>query len=507
MPSYDWIDLEAPEGYDRLVQVLHPEFDPKGIAESLKTQVTGKAKGMLVEHEYVDKDYRSTFYNFYAKKGRQYRSDCARLHFFDGAVWYDESRIDISATDLHPEHHYFGYIVLRPTIVATLGRSVLSPDIRRGARGRAIQSLHHVNLLGRRLPVWGFPSMAQHVDIAVCAHVCCWAILRYYSEVFPQYREYLLHDVTKLVAPFDPGGLVPSLGFNVLEAERVFQAAGCFPVLVGKDNSSSDLSFFSQLLAYLESGFPLFVELPSETHAVVGVGYSWKKSAVSPQAMPSHVWTQVETLLSVDDNLLPYATVPLDTPATEAEAPSYTASSFNSFIVALPDKIYYPADAIEVLSGKIERSLARSRGSGQEPLELKRYFITTISRLRKDARDNHTNLGDTLVGLMMRLDTAQFVWVIEYCSVAQWQAGHVAVRAIVDATASPTDRVPVWLLHDEEVAQVFDRSSAERKFKAIQLERAGRGPLLRMELNLPPVVEAQASTSTGGGTAKPGGTG
>ena len=76
--------------------------------------------------------------------------------------------------------------------------------------------------------------MAQHVDIAVCAHVSCWAILRYYSETFPQHREYLVHDITQLVAPFDPGGLVPSLGFNVEGAERVFQAAGCFPLLVVK---------------------------------------------------------------------------------------------------------------------------------------------------------------------------------------------------------------------------------------------------------------------------------
>ena len=256
MASYDWIDLTAPEGYDRLVKVLDPEFDPTGIAERLKSQVTDAAKAVLVEHGYVDKDYRSTFYNFYATKGRRYRSDCVRLHFFDGAVWYDEDRTDIVARDLRPEDHYFGYIVLRPTIVATLGRSVLSPHIRVDARGRAIQSVHYVNLLGHRLPIWGFPSMAQHVDIAVCAHVACWAILRYYSETFPRHREYLLHDITKLVAPFDPGGLVPSMGFNVLDAERVFQAAGCFPVLVGK-RPGSEPAFYSQLLAYLESGFPL----------------------------------------------------------------------------------------------------------------------------------------------------------------------------------------------------------------------------------------------------------
>ena len=48
-------------------------------------------------------------------------------------------------TTVIPEHRYFGYIVLRPTINATLGRTVLSPGMRLGAHGRAIQSVHYVN--------------------------------------------------------------------------------------------------------------------------------------------------------------------------------------------------------------------------------------------------------------------------------------------------------------------------------------------------------------------------
>lgn len=507
MAFYEWIDLKDRKGYDQLLDVLDLEFDPKGTAESLKSQVTNAAKGVLVEHGYVDKDYRSTFYNFYAKKGRRYRNDCVRLHFFDEAVWYDAARTDVGCTDGRLQDHYFGYIVLRPTIVATLGRSVLSPNIRLGATGRSIQSVHHVNLLGHRLPVWGFPSMAQHVDIAVCAHVSCWAILRYYSETFAHHREYLVHEITKLAAPFDPGGLVPSLGFNVLGAERVFQAAGCFPVLVGKRNSTSEVAFFSQLLAYLESGFPLFVAIPSEKHAVVIVGYSWRHSAATPGPASSHVWPQVQTLLAVDDNLLPYSTVPLDTAGTATGLPSYTAKSFEAFIVALPDKIYYPADAIEAFSRRVERWLAGSRAPGAEPLQLRRYFITTISRLREYARNNHTHLGDTLVGLLMHLETAQFVWIVEYCSMAQWDAGRVAARAIVDATASPMDPVPIWLLHDEDVAHVFDRSSAERKIDSIRLDRASPGPLPRIELNLRPVVvvESPTSASRSAGTSQPGG--
>ena len=505
MASYDWIDLEDPEDYDRLVDVLASEFDPIGIAQHLKTQLTPAAKGVLVEHGYVDKDYRSTFYNFYAKMGRPYRSDCVRLHFFDGAVRYDEARIDVTCPDLRPQDHYFGYVVLRPTIVATLGRSLLSPNIRSGARGRAIQSIHHVNLLGRRLPIWGFPSMAQHRDIAVCAHVCGWAILRYYSETFPQHREYLLHDITKLVGPFDPGGVVPSLGFNVLDAERLFQAAGCFPLIVGKSDDPRDPAFFSQLLAYLESGFPLFVAVNSEDHAVVVVGYNWKQSAVPLQSASSHVWPQVEALLAVDDNLLPYATVPLHSRSDKPGTPRYSAECFSAFIVALPDKVYYPAEAVEELSRRFERWLMRGRSSEQEALELRRYFITTISRLREYARDHQTHLGDSLVDLTMHLETAQYVWVVEYCSAAQWQAGQVAARAIVDAAASSTDEAPIWLLHDEEVAFVFDRSSADTNVIPIHLDRAGLGPLPRIELNLRPVVESPAGTSASTENLEPGG--
>ena len=449
---------------------MDPEFDPKGIVQRLKSEVTETAKGVLVEHGYVDKDYRSTFYNFYAKKGRPYRSDCVRLHFFDGTVRYDKEHTNIVSDDLKPEDHYFGYIVLRPTIDKTLGRSVLSPKIRLGARGKAIQSVHHVNLLGRQLSVWGFPSMAQHVDIAVCAHVSCWAILRYYSETFPQHREYLIHEVTKLVAPFDPGGLVPSLGFDVWGAERVFQAAGCFPLLVSR-RKSPDSVFFSQLLAYVESGFPLFMAMNSREHAVVVVGYNWRKSEVTPTASPSHVWGQVDTLMTVDDNLLPYGSVPLDSSQKLTGSPPYTAASFDAFIVALPDKIHYPADAIEGFSRRIERWLVRSWGAKQDSVQLRRYFITTISELRKYARENHTHLGDHLLGLIMHLDTAQYVWLVEFCSVEQWERGHVSARVIVDATSSLGDPMPIWLLHDGNTAFVFDRSSAKGTIIPITLDR------------------------------------
>ena len=211
--GYTWLKIGNLDDYDKLIGILDVEFEPEGIAWELKNNISSEVSAVLVEYDYIDKDYRSTFYNFYAKMGRPYRQDCVRLHFFDKDVVFTESPLDLKGLDSWLEDHYFGYIVLRPTIAATLGRSLLSPRIRIGARGNAIQSRHKVHLLGYTLSVWGFPSMAQHADIAVCAHVSCWTILRHYSEQYAQHRELLMHDITKLAKVFSPG--VWCIGFSL----------------------------------------------------------------------------------------------------------------------------------------------------------------------------------------------------------------------------------------------------------------------------------------------------
>ena len=489
MTSYDWMDVGS-GGFAGLVELLDDAFEPRTIAERLSGAVTKAVQGVLVEHGYVDKDYRSTLYGFYGKKGRAYRRDCVRLHFFDSEVTYDSDRADLVCRDGKPGHHYFGYIVLRPTMAATLGRSVLSPGIFSEARGQVIESESQVNVLGYTLSVWGFPSMAQPTDIAVCAHVSCWAIFRYYSDRFAQYREHLIGEMAKLASPFDPGGLVPSLGLNVSEAERAFQSAGCFPLVVWKDEELvEDPDFNEQLLAYLESGFPLFVAICPD-HAAVVVGYNWREGSGSAERPFSHVWEDVEGLLMVDDNTLPYLRVPL-TPGSESELSGrYSAAEFDAFIVALPEKIHFPADAVDELIPHLAATLSRGFGVAEEGLQVKRYFMTTVSELRRHGREHESQLGETLVRLLMELESAQYVWVVEFCSFSQWNKGRVTGRAIIDATASKGDPVPTLLLHDERLAIVFDRDAGETRHRPELLRRDQGVPLPRIVVNLGQVVRA-----------------
>jgi hypothetical protein len=489
--DYKWIPIKSQADYDQLTPLLDADFQPEAVVRKLKEGIRETVAGILIEYGYIDKDYRSTFYSFYAKKGRLYRDDCIRLHFFDAEVGYDPATTSLTCANERLDDHYFGFVVLRPTLVATIGRSILSPDIRTGAQGRAIQAQHRVHLLGRRLSIWGFPSMSQHSDISVCAHVSCWAILRHYSERFPQHREWLLYDITMMASPFDPGGITPAFGLNIFEAERIFQAAGTYPVIVGKVPGEED-RFYAQMLAYLESGFPLFAQMKKHAHAIVLTGYAWATAATPPPISSSHAWSQVDSLLGVDDNLLPYGCIPVSGAASAGgTAPTYSADEIDAFIVPLPDKIFYPASAVERQSIEFYRLLTKI-GVALPPEDrlLRRYFVTTISALRRFAWDRRSELGDKLVNMLMRLRTAQFVWVVEYASDDQWAQGHVGARAILDATASPHDPMPVWFSHDGDNAILFDRTSATGKPTVAALGRPPGTPMGRMEQNLRPVRPA-----------------
>lgn len=152
----------------------------------------------------------------------------------------------------------------------------------------------------------GFPSMDQHVDIAVCAHATCWSILRHYSERYNAYSEQSTHDVTRLAQQFDPGGLIPAQGLVLSQAERIFQEANTFPVIIARDvKDPDDTSFYRQLIAYVDSGFPVFAAMHEKGHAMAVVGYEWRTQRNSTVSGERFSWDEVSSFTVVDDNELP----------------------------------------------------------------------------------------------------------------------------------------------------------------------------------------------------------
>lgn len=439
---YTWIKLSSPADLAQLKTHISNEYNPARVTEKLADGISDAVKGVLIERYYTDKDYRSTFYNFYVKKGQRYRSDCVRLHFFDDTVSFDEEGLRLkSSAGQQLTDHYFGYMVLRPTGMATIGRSVLTPDVRKGASRYIISARHKIHLLGYKLEVEGFPSMDQHCDIAVCAHVSCWSILRHYSERHSMYREFLTHDITMMAQEFDPGGLIPSKGLEISQAERVFQEAGAFPLLVARDlNNVDDLPFYRQIGAYVESGFPLFAAMSNRAHAVTVIGYEWRQPVVTGVPGMRYSWDEIKSLAVVDDHYLPYLSIPV------AGGLSYSVEDIDEFLVVLPEKVFYPADAVDKLASTLCLQIPLDGLSSADDIII-RYFMTTGSGFKRFVRGKESEFDPKLLEKIMKLPLAQFVWVVEFATEAQWAAGQVSARALIDATASALEKYPLWLFH------------------------------------------------------------
>ena len=80
---YTWLHLESSTDLEALLRELGPEFGADQVVARLQDGLSSSVRAILIERDYIDKDYRSTYYSFYAKKGQSYRKDCVRLHLFE----------------------------------------------------------------------------------------------------------------------------------------------------------------------------------------------------------------------------------------------------------------------------------------------------------------------------------------------------------------------------------------------------------------------------------------
>lgn len=421
-----------------------------------------KLKSIIVEYPYVDKDYRSTYYNFYAKKGLRISPFCARLHFFSERVLLTEKmtiQTPRAATQQTYKHQsanltycYLGFVVLRPTKITPLGRTILSPTLIKDFSGYVMETEELVHLLGHKIKINGFPFMSQHTDISVCAHVSCWSILRYYSQRFSMYAERLIHDITEMAAPTTQGGLIPSRGLNTEHAMRILSNGGCYPDLYDKVGFGS-MQFYHLLYSYVESGFPVFAVMYDREHAITILGHGpIQKSKINLGTPFTYSWDFIKSLVVADDNNLPYQLI-------DMESQPYCVGDIDAFIVPLPEKVYFPSEAvknyIEFLLNQQKRKLDLDFSFIQSPVI--RYFLTTSSAYKRHVYENQDQIPQEILLATLELSMPKFVWIVEISDETNWAHEKVLVRFVLDATANKYETTPFFLLHDEKSVIVYDR--------------------------------------------------
>jgi hypothetical protein len=475
---YELLEINKPEDYQKLTRYMDVVYAPAEVGEELAANLSRRCRRILIESDYVDKDYRSTYYNFFAKKGFRYSSLCVRLHFFDErAILHDGHNLVSRDHSEALEKGYFGFMVLRPTRTHTIGRTILSTDAREGFHGYVIKGPHKAHVLGKKFTIQGFPYMSQHSDVSVCAHVACWSILRHYSERFSAYPELLTHDITCLAHQFDPGGIVPSKGIDISNVERIFLNARTYPLTVPRGEEPK--LFRRQLFAYIESAFPAFVELQKQEHAIAVIGHGeWilKPPKNEPIYFASDL---VSDLIVIDDSQLPY--LPVKQAATENL--DYGVDDMDTFIVPLPEKIYYPAEAVDDFALQIATQPYLDFDHSSLAPVVVRYFVTTSAAYRQFMDERRSQFDPELVKVAMHLTFPQFLWVMEFSTLTQWANRQIETRIVLDATASSNETKPLFIMHNARRAYVFDRGG-DHKEGILSLNAPGNAPFSRMPGNL-----------------------
>ena len=94
--------------------------------------------------------------------------------------------------------------------------------------------------------------------------------------------------------------------------------------------------------------------------------------------------------------------------------------------------------------------------------------------------ENRSQFDPQLVSVVMELALPQFVWVIEISSVDQWTNGQVATRAVIDATASPAEEFPLFLMHNANRAYLSDRGGDHQE-KYVELHTPPHSSFSRID--------------------------
>ena len=501
----DWTELDEVV----LGGLLQPED-----RRFLRACVKSAAHSLLIEYEYIDKDYRNVYSGFYSKKFSRLSSRTVRLHFFDCSL----SEEDLFATEGFSERlerkaseagssmphgttpGYIGAIVLRPTEYPRIGRTLLDPrKLKLRGRGEACLASFSIHILGSRLEVLAFPFQSQDSQVHTCAETALWSQFRYLSQRYKHYSEKYPHDIALMNSDLSEGRRIPSRGLTLRQVATIMGNFGLETVMYRKKLLPAGTSrggnwadqppktnfdrFIRLLYTYIDSGMPPIIGLPG--HAVVGIGTEMKDT--SPPAGRARVRMVSDFLKSVivqDDNYPPYHSIPLESQKKRAT----TLGMIDAFAVPLPEKVFLVAEEADYIATDLLSQIGAPEGLGTRwALPLVKRIVCTSSKNYKQFRHRQTDPG---TDQRLALPLPHFIWLVEYYPHNLWEDREAIIEVALDATAGPYDaeaylwvRYPTFILYNWR--RIFGDTSPDTLVEG--LSPKNRGPLPGFAWNLTPL--------------------
>jgi len=466
--------FDAADSWDSLVPLAARHLDSRGI-ERLRPVLDGKCQCVVIEREYIDRDYRDTFSHFHSKRFSTPDSRCVRLHFFSAPVTPDA----ISMGEQAAVESYLGYSVIRPTKPNCIGRTLLQHTLRLDASAHLNKCEENVHLFGTRLTVDGFPFISQDADATVCAQSALWMLMRYYSNRYPTYSEILPFQITNLAMRHEVGSRVyPSSGLYSWQLAEALRLQRFSPVVYSR--KAFPKNFEHLLYTYIESGLPLLITLPR--HAVVGFGHVSDYTVPVPVgpggatiAAPAFCYSSRfnQGFVVNDDNKFPYQMLrrgglvqPLDS--------AHSWANIQEFIVPLPEKVFLTAEGVQTAMERILRDpvlgIPSSPALAGKNLLL-RLYLTSARSFKRSLRTR--NMGNPVVEKIYRtLPIPHFIWICEIADYHEYVNDRKVLGEVIwDATRNAYEP-DGWIARHFPESLAIDVGSAlngPQKFKTVSL--------------------------------------
>lgn len=364
-----------------------------------------RAKTVVEELEYVDRDYLEDFVGFYVSCFEHIKKKCRRLHFFrkefDPAAFYQAIGGDGDLTETSLRRAYLGFIVVRPLPQAPIGRTCLATYSGRrrkpGCGRRDVLIGCEANLCGMRLSVRSVPYQEQDHVTAACATSAIWSALqvsgrRFHHPIPPPVT--ITQWAVENDFARDTRG-IPNSGLTIKEMLHAVRKVGLEPNCVHNLNPER---LKDVVHAFAGLGLPVllgwrFVDKSNAadngSHAVSVFGYGHGDDP--HPGVPSSWSSKIDRLFVHDDQVVPFAKVEFAPRPPELE--KEIASNQVLKIRGWDDEIVVPLAAIVPLHRKV-------RVSYMTVADVRELISTAMQSMVAECGDAYGDLGKFLSQLV-----------------------------------------------------------------------------------------------------------
>jgi len=296
------------------------------------------AKTVVVEYNYVDRDFLLDYAGYYARCFRKYSRHCARLHFF--SIEFSEQEFesvlmgnaDQLLNQLKDKGSYLGFLVAKPIPYTVVGRTCLRTYEEAGTpRSYPNKRTYDVNLFGIELSVSTLAFQEQDQVVSACATSALWSAFQATGKLF-QHNIPPPIEITKFAylveSELEPRAM-PNRGLSTRQIFHAIRAVGLEPFRV---NASEEHVLKSTVYGYLKAGIPLLMifsiydnqgekAIYIGYHGVTITGFRLGSDMIQPYGDTSFqlVASRINGLYAHDDQVGPFARMEFDGEAVSIE--------------------------------------------------------------------------------------------------------------------------------------------------------------------------------------------